>query len=527
MSPVYYGPSNASALLLDDVYVFVQQPQAVIPGAANLFNGGCVGGASWGPLNTPQAASSPQSLMSLWGPPIGSGFDIVQEGSLFLKQQPIGSVIAVRVSDGTDLKAVGSFQSLNISGKYTGTFGNTIQVLLLAGSLSTVSTPTWRVVITPGLGTSEVFDNIAQSSTPATTWANIIAAINTGQSPTRPASNFITLALTGAGGSQPTALSSAVQLAGGTNGTSGITTTIEIGVNGGAGSNTGLYALTGQDLDQVWLCGNRDYANAGPLLITFAQTNLCTSQTSVPTGLSPSTIISDKTAAGLFSPYLIFNGDDVVFLDSYLNNYYSVPQSCVVAGVCCAQAPQSSPGNKQVYGILSTARAYANLQPFANSDLGSLEAAGVMILTNPIPAGSVWGTRHGKNSEGANNFATSEIPYSRMTNFLAASFSGPVMGQFVNQTQTNATNDPTREQVTTALNGFLGPMQDNNEIAAFSVTCNTSNNPPSQVAAGILQADVIVQYLAVIDKFIINLTGGQTVTVSSAGPTAISTLGGG
>ena len=373
----------------------------------------------------------------------------------------------------------------------------------------------------------EIFDNIAQSVTPATTWANIIAAINNGQGTVRGPSNFITLALSGAGGSQPVALSSVVTLAGGTDGFSGITTAIQLGVDGGAGQRTGLYALRQQNLDQVWLCGpgGRDYANAWSALDSFARSELCVAHTGQATNVNPTVSVTNKITAGAFDAYLIFNHDDVVFLDSYLQNYYAVPQACVVAGVCCSISAEQSPGNRAVKGILKTWWDYNNNQPYSNNDLGAMESAGIMVIANPIPSGTVYGLLHGKNSVGAQNFALIEIPYSRKTNDLVGAFQGPFMGQFVNKLQSTKVNYPLRESVETAFNGYLGPQVSAKEIDAYSATCDITNNPPRQVQQGILQADVIVEYMSVVDKFIINLTAGETVTVNSAGPNVVPQVG--
>ena len=223
----------------------------------------------------------------------------------------------------------------------------------------------------------------------------------------------------------------------------------------------------------------------------------------------------------MFDAYLISNHDDVVFLDSYLQNYYAVPQACVVAGVACSVSTEQSPGNRPVAGIIKTWWDYNNNQPYSNNDLGSMEAAGIMVIANPIPSGTVYGLRHGKNSIGAQNFALSEIPYSRKTNQLVKDFQGPVMGQFVNKLQSTQINDPLRASVTAAFHSYLGPQVSNLQIDAYTATCSNVNNTPAQVQAGVLQADVIVQYLSVVDKFIINLTAGETVTVNSAGPNVI------
>jgi uncharacterized protein len=47
----------------------------------------------------------------------------------------------------------------------------------------------------------------------------------------------------------------------------------------------------------------------------------------------------------------------------------------------------------------------------------------------------------------------------------------------------------------------------------FSVVCDTSNNPASRTSLGYVQSDAQVQYQAINEKFIVNLEGGQTVSV--------------
>jgi cold shock CspA family protein len=49
----------------------------------------------------------------------------------------------------------------------------------------------------------------------------------------------------------------------------------------------------------------------------------------------------------------------------------------------------------------------------------------------------------------------------------------------------------------------------------FSVICDASNNPASRTGLGYVQADIQVQYQAINEIFLINLEGGQTVSVST------------
>jgi hypothetical protein len=72
-------------------------------------------------------------------------------------------------------------------------------------------------------------------------------------------------------------------------------------------------------------------------------------------------------------------------------------------------------------------------------------------------------------------------------------------------------------QVHATFAEFLGNLRDSNMVAAFSVLCDTTNNPQSRTALGYLQADVQVQYLGINEKFIVNLQGGTTVQIVSQG----------
>ena len=55
---------------------------------------------------------------------------------------------------------------------------------------------------------------------------------------------------------------------------------------------------------------------------------------------------------------------------------------------------------------------------------------------------------------------------------------------------------------------------------AYSVEIDKANNPDSRVALGYMQADVQVKYLSIIWFFLVNLEGGQTVTVVQKGQQA-------
>ena len=50
----------------------------------------------------------------------------------------------------------------------------------------------------------------------------------------------------------------------------------------------------------------------------------------------------------------------------------------------------------------------------------------------------------------------------------------------------------------------------------FRVKLDATNNPPERVAAGFMQADVAITYLSIIERFFINVEGGQSVRIERA-----------
>ena len=57
-------------------------------------------------------------------------------------------------------------------------------------------------------------------------------------------------------------------------------------------------------------------------------------------------------------------------------------------------------------------------------------------------------------------------------------------------------------------------LLDQGMIDDFQCICDNSNNPAQRIALGYMQADVQVVYLSVVEYFIVNLQGGQSVTIN-------------
>jgi hypothetical protein len=503
--PVNYG-SVGGAVGVDDVYVNVLPPQPQIAAQGATLKGAVVGGASWGPIGIPLNNSSASDLTSNYGLPVaGNVCPMVQEGAVFLKQQPQGGLVTVRVADGTQLAAAGYIgpssgsSKIVFTGLYTGTLGNTLKVTIAAGTFPS----TLKALVYLGTSIAEVYDGIPATGSVAALISRMNQASSKG-----PASNYV-IASAGSGSAELVA-GDTVTLAGGVDGFTGITTSMLIGTTTGT-MRTGMQALTKQGMDVFWLAGCTD-STAWPSMLSFALQESAMAVGNFPLGTTVTNAIASVQSAAVVSPWFSVMLGFAVYLDTYLGYPVYIPQAGVLAGVCCSLEPHISPGNKQVYGLLGTDRTYGPLaQDFSETDETSLETAGICFISGTIPAANALGIRHGKNS--SNNIATNEIAYTRKTNDIVRALKGSVMGQFVDLPQGTAANDEWRENVRSAGNGYFGP-QVGSEIDSYTWTCDLTNNSPATIAQGIGRADALVKYLANVNRFIINVTGGQSVDIS-------------
>jgi phage tail sheath protein FI len=204
-------------------------------------------------------------------------------------------------------------------------------------------------------------------------------------------------------------------------------------------------------------------------------------------------------------------GDWVYWLDTTNNVLRVVSPQAFFAGTLANLSPEQSSLNKQMQGIVGTQKSYSNTQ-YSQADLTQFAIAGIDVITNPVPGGSYFGARFGHNS--SSNPVINGDNYVRMTNYIAGTLSSG-MGLFIGKLQSATV----RNQALATISSFLDNLQqagmigDPNGGAAYSVTLNASNNPPSRVALGYMQVDVQVKYLAIIEKFLVNVEGGTSVQI--------------
>lgn len=393
---------------------------------------------------------------------------------------------------------------------FTGTLGNQALMTIAAGTQAN----TWNVTLSPPTGLSEIYFGLPSAGFSQA----LVNAINLGQNPQRgPSSNFkATVALPGVGA--PTAGTS--NFSGGTDGRAGVTTATMLG-NVSLSPPTGVFSLGNliPPVGIVWICGLTDPA-APASQLTFNQTFGATSLCPLVTGLTTAAAITAANATGVADPSIAFVKDWIYFYDTINGIRRLIAPSPFIGGMWATRGPQESPGNKPISLVLGTERNNPQLGnlPYSVSDLGQMEQAGILLVTNPIPRGQVFGCRHGQSSSLV--ASTKPMEYWRMTMYLARSAS-TFIGQYVDELQSQQPNDPLRASFKLQSNQFLKLLQGAGQIDNFLVTCAFSTSPTAQSGLGMNTPASVAQhymfalwqvtYLSSVRFFILSLQGGTTV----------------
>jgi hypothetical protein len=389
-----------------------------------------------------------------------------------------------------------------IASKYTGSGANGDTVAISTGSAASTN----KVTVTRSGRTPEVFDNIP--GTGATFWANLVAAINNGQTGLRGASGMIVATL---GASTASPVASSVTLAGGVDGVTTITSAVLVGQD--TGTRTGMYALRGTGPGLLVLADCADYTTLP------AQTSFCLSEGFYGIGVGPSgeytnlvTVAANKAAAGIDTYAMkVLVGDFAYFLDVANGGAARMvsPQG-FAAGQEASLLPFQSGLNKPIAGIVGTQKSYAK-QVYAEADLQVIGQAGLDIIANPNPGGNYFGLRFGKNA--SSSAAINGDNYSRMIPYLAYSLK-TVTGQFVGEVITADQAADAVACVTTFLAGLANanpPWISNPQgTQPFSVAIDLS-----RASGGYEIMNVNVQLGPIVFLFVLNLQAGQTVSIAA------------
>lgn len=510
MSVIQQGSINTTALVVPDLYV------QIVPPSVTLLNGvptnklGIVGIANWGPVNSPVVFGNMADGARVFGSMQNLKHDLLTAAAAAV-MQGANNLCGVRVTDGTDIAAhvdlmdttaITPLAGATATALHTGTLGNKISMTISLGSAA--STHKFTVAM-PG-GVPEVFDNIAGAT--AAFWTNLVAAVNQGLSGIRGPSQIIKLAI-GAGTAAP-ALAT-YTAASGTDGNTTITDVVLVG-DDTTMPRKGMYALRNTKTSIAFLAEADDPTH----WTDQAAFALSEGIYMVLTGPASQTITEFGVAVGTAGVDTYgcktLLGDWVYFNDSVNSITRLISPQGFCAGRLANLSPEQSSLNKPLYGIVATQKSAAQ-QTYSGAELALLAAARGDVITNPSPGGSFFSMRFGHNS--SSNAVTNGDNYTRMTNYIASTLDAG-MGRFVGRLQTK----PERLEAKGTIEFFLSNMEgqemigDVNGGPGFQVILDASNNPNSRVALGYQQADVKVVYLSIVEKFIINVEGGQSVQIS-------------
>lgn len=517
MPVVQQGSINTTALIVPNAYIQIVPPQV------SLLNGnptnilGVVGTATWGPKNSPVTVSSMADYARQFGPLQNRKYDAgTQVAAAVL--QGANNMRVVRVTDTTDAAASITIldtttptpvTGLTVTSKYTGSLANADTVTIASGTAAN----SFKVTVSRAGLVPEVFDSI--TGTGNALWVNMANAINNGQSAMRGPSQLITAT---AGASTATPALAARTLIGGTDGATTITGATLVGVD--TVPRAGMYALRNTGSSVAFLADCDDTT-------TFAaQVAFGLSEGVYMIGVTPAgDVIGDgvttgavfvKKTAGIDSyAFKYLFGDWITWMDTVNGVTRTISPQGFVAGLLSNLSPEQSSLNKQLYGIVGTQKS-ALSQQYSDAELQALGQAGIDVITNPVPGGSYFGARFGHNS--SSNPVTNGDNYTRMTNYIAYTLNAG-LGKFVGKLQSKQVQDPTRRSAKATLDTFFENMRTPNSLTGygmiddFSVQMDKTNNPDARIALGYMQADVKVVYLSVVEKFLVNMEGGQSVSV--------------
>lgn len=405
----------------------------------------------------------------------------------------------------------GANQGILLKGKWTGSAGNGILAQLAAGT----ATGTITVTIIPfsGGGGLEIYPNLP--GTAATFWVALQNALNGGINSQRGPSQY--LVASGATATVNPPATGTFQLAGGTDGRNVNTAQLV----GSAANNTGIYPLSNVAFTPslFWVAGLTD-STIYSTITAFADASNMTALFTFASNTSVTQAATLKMSLGIADYQAIFILGWVYWFDQINDIVRLIPSYSTAGGTIATLAPWESPFNKTVSAIVGTERnnPYTGNVPWSNAELSQLTQSGITVLTNPIPAGAVFGFRNGYNSIG-NKAINSTIEYSRMTNFLVNS-NGQILGQFEGKLQGSSANDPLRAAIRAALNSFFQPLQTQGFIDSYVVICDLTNNNPNTVGLRLLNINENVRYMASVADIFVQLQGGTTVQtqVNQLGP---------
>lgn len=421
-----------------------------------------------------------------------------------------GNSESITISPGTAV-AGGTLNAL-----YTGILGNAIRFSILPGTSSGLV----NVLLTAWPGKSQEYYPALPNS--SSFWAALQSALSGGAGPTIPASNLARFTPAGSGSPQAPQQLIASPLAGGTDGR-GVASGDLVGnpTGGVSGQGSGLYALLpAKPFCQQAACVGLTDMVVAPAIQEFAFQNGIAMFIQQAIDTTPSDAVTALNTYGIDNYQVICFIDWCKMFDPVNNVSRYISPDGPLGGLVAALAPQNSPLNKQLQGVITTSR-LANIGPYSNSEVGLANTNGLSLVSNPIGQGPTFGFVTGVNTS-LNNQGTAPVEYTRMTNFIIQSV-GAALGVYLGANQLAQPFDPVRAAIKQELNSFFVSLEGNDQLNAHQVLCefqasgspSPGYNTPQTIGQHICSVFVAAQYVASIWYLIFTLQGGTTVSVQN------------
>lgn len=346
-------------------------------------------------------------------------------------------------------------------------------------------------------------------------WVACANAISQGQAGRLPS---VWITATAGSGTVAPSVGTTYQLASGTDGDATVTSATLIG--SATLPATGMYALSGTGfaiLDVV----DMDDATQWTTVDAFANAESGYAVVQGASGLSIAATVTAKQSAGLDSYNTkILLGDFLWWNDPILQTARLVAPQHFVAGRLGNLTPQLTALNKQIYSVAGSSRtglvgATAVVSPYSRTEIDTLVLNGLDVVTNPGAANfAIWTCRTGHNSSSDGTRHLDNYP--TLTNYIAKTVSSG-MGAYLGQTITPTLFGNIRATLSFFLQTLAGAglLVDPSGATPYSVVCDISNNPSAQTNNGVVTADVVAKFASIVEKLVVNLQGGNTVSVTS------------
>ena len=495
------------------VYTNVQPPPYQVQGVPTDIIG-FVGIASWGPKNVPMTLGNMADAIRTFGPMQNALMDIVTSVYLAM-QEGANAFLGVRVTDGTDTAASVELmdtattpaEGALLTALYTGTVGNTITAAITVGSVS----GTYTLTITRAGYTPEVFGNIG--GTGSAFWQNLVTAVTQGTASRGP-SSIVTASLPSTQSTSAPNVTTTYTLAGGTNGNASVTATTQVGTP--SAPKTGMYALSGTEAAYVVLCDNDD-ASTFVTIDAFAKANNMYGMGSGPSGqyTNSSAAVNFFSATGVADYNFKFAlGDWGWFQDNYNNVQRLVTPLAAFAGRLAVLPPNASGLSKPIRAFFATQSSMAGYR-YDKDEIALYRTNGIDLIAFRKRSGrNVLVIGNGINT--SSNPTTQDDSYTRLTNYLAATFT--LAGEYYEGgVQTPKFWADEEGSLSDFLSNLSNPPAGIDPvIAGYDVLIDAATNPQSETSLGLNNGSISVQYFGIAVKVIFTFTGGSSVVISNA-----------